>query len=131
MAHLLDRRRAVARTTLLVHVTAVVVLLMLTAGTEGPAAHGTGTSLTLARFQLFLLAVAGLTQVFMAGRWTQYAVLVRQATMGDPPPADRGGVRALMAMTLAAAWLAEISLVPVAVYQVEHGGRLSPRARAR
>src|SRR5579859_1441656 len=78
MTHLLDRRRAVARTTLLVHVSAVIVLLVIMAGTEGPAAHGSGTSVTLAKLQLFLLAVAGLVQIFMAGRWTQYALSLHQ-----------------------------------------------------
>jgi len=139
MAHLLDRRRAVARTTLLVHVTAVVVLLILMAGTEGPAAHGTETSLTLARLQLILLAAAGLVQIFLAGRWTQYALTVRQLRAGGSTPrnqwersaylsarTDRGAVRTLMTLTVAAAWLAEIGCVPMAIYQVDHGGAGDP-----
>jgi hypothetical protein len=142
MEHLLSRRRAVARTTLVTHITAVIVLLVLMAGTEGPAAHGSGTSVTLAKLQLFLLAVAGLVQIFMAGRWTQYALLLRQARAGRPGQAapqnpwersaylrartDRGAVRVLMTMTAAAAWLAEIGCVPAAVYQAEHGGYGDP-----
>ena len=142
MTHLLDRRRAVARTTLLVHVTAVVVLLILMAGTEGPAAHGSATSVTLAKLQLFLLAVAGLVQIFLAGRWTQYALLLRQARASRPGQAaprnpwersaylrartDRGAIRVLMTMLVAAAWLAEIGCVPAAIYQVEHGGYGDP-----
>jgi hypothetical protein len=139
MTHLLDRRRAVARTTLLVHVTAVVVLLVIMAGTEGPAAHGSGTSATLAKLQLLLLAVAGLVQIFMTGRWTRYALTLRQLGAADATPRNqwersaylsgrtgRGAVRVLMTLTVAAAWLAEIGCVPAAVYQVEHGGRGEP-----
>lgn len=140
--YLLSRRQVVARNTLLTHVTAVIVLLMLMAGTEGPAAHGSGASATLAKLQLFLLAVAGLAQIFMTGRWTRYALTLRQ--VGGPDPGrnaphnqweraaylsartDRGAVRVLMTLTVAAAWLAEIGCVPVAIYQVEHGGRGDP-----
>lgn len=128
MTYLLGRRRAVARTTLLVHITSVTVLLILMAGTEGPAAHGTGTGVTLAKFQLFLLAVAALIQIFMIGRWTQYALLARRARAraDEPVPPVRGAILALMTMTTAAAWLAEIGCLPMAVYQISNGGRGDP-----
>jgi hypothetical protein len=141
--YILGRRRHLARVTLFFHVAAVLVVLLVMAGTEGRAAQGNGHSVALAEVQLLLIAVAALAEVFLIGRWTRYALMVRRAQSPPPLPAgaqpqswersaqvgartERGMIRVMMTMTVVTAWLAEIGFVLPAVYQVTNGGNGDP-----
>ena len=133
--YFIGRRRATARTALVTHIGAVIVLFVFMAGTEGPAAKGSSVNDLLAKVQLSLLAAAVLGQVFLIGRWTQYAMMARQLAPRSQTPRNqwersaylsartgRGAIRVLMAVTVIAAWLAEAGDVPMATYQVaDHG----------
>jgi hypothetical protein len=85
--YVLARRRRLARIILAVHLTAVLILFMFLAGTEGPAAQGTPQSVTLAKARLFLIAVAALAELILTARWAQHA-LTRRRIQAPRPNAD-------------------------------------------
>jgi hypothetical protein len=133
----LARRRRMARIVLAVHLVAVLVLFLFLAGTEGPAAQGTPHSVTLAKIQLILIALAALAEVILTARWAQYALTLRRIQPPAPYPgrqnpwerqnrSERGAVSVLMAMTVVAAWLAQIAFIPMAVYQINNFGLGDP-----
>jgi hypothetical protein len=134
-------RRRMARIILAVHLPAVLVLFLFLAGTEGPAAQGTPHSVTLAKVQLILIALAMLAEVILTARWAQYALTLRRIQPAVPHAgprdpwersaamqnrAERGAVRVLMAMTVAAVWLAQLAFIPLATYQINNYGLGDP-----
>jgi hypothetical protein len=138
----LARRRRLARIILAVHLTAVLILFMFLAGTEGPAAQGDPDSVTLAKVQLFLIAAAALAEVLLTARWAQHALTLRRIQRQASPQAiprnpwersaavstrtERGAVRVLMTMTVVAVWLAQIAFIPMATYQIDNFGLGDP-----
>jgi hypothetical protein len=122
--YLRSRRRDTAKAVLFAHLAIVVSLGVLMLATEGPNAQGGSASVPLAEVQLILLAAAWLGQVVLIGLWVRLALMLR-----DFKPAGhdgRGTVRVCMALTVIAVWVAEITFLPVATYQVSNAGSGDP-----
>jgi hypothetical protein len=119
--YLRARRRDTAKAVLLAHLAIVVSLGVLMLATEGPNAQGGGDSVPLAEAQLILVAAAWLGQVILIGLWARLALMLRQFPAARRP--DGGGaIRLCMALTVIAAWVAEVTFLPVATYQVSNAG---------
>jgi hypothetical protein len=139
--YVLARRRRLARIILAVHLTAVLILFIFLAGTEGPAAQGTPHSVTLAKVQLFLIAGAALAELILTARWAQHARTRRRIQAPRPNEelqtpwqrsaamqsrTERGAIRIMMAMTVVAVWLAQLAFIPMATYQIGNYGLGDP-----